>query len=104
MNSPFVVSRQIARAIEFKEYLLTRDVASRKVVLDFFIDWLLLRNDMPAVLRWFENLRSINNDTCLADRKTAIRADAYWDDLLLVHSKESAFLEMVRQFTGKGGY
>jgi hypothetical protein len=103
MNSPFVVSRQIARAIEFKEYLLNRDVGSRRIVLDFFIDWLLPRNDMPNVLAWFQNLRSINNDMCPADRKTAIRADAYWDDLLLNHSKESAFMEMVRQFTGKGG-
>ena len=101
MNSPFVVSRQIARAIEFKEYLLNRDVASRKVVLDFFIDWLLPRTDMPEVLLWFQNLRSINDQLCAADRKTGIRADAYWDDLLLSHSKQSAFMEMVRQFTGK---
>ena len=102
MNSPFVVSRQIARAIEFKEYLLNRDVASRKIVIDFFIDWLVLRGDMPAILTWFQNLRSINNDMCPADRKASIRADAYWDDLILTHAKDSAFMEMVRQFTAKG--
>ena len=102
MNSPFVVSRQIARAIEFKEYLLNRDVSSRKVLIDFFIDWLVPRGDMPAVLTWFQNLRAINNDMCSADRKAAIRMDAYWDDLLLIHSRQSAFMEMVRQFTGKG--
>jgi hypothetical protein len=95
MNSPFVVSRQIARAIEFKEYLLNRDVASRKVLIDFFIDWLLPRGDMPAVLTWFQNLRAINGVL------HATHPDAYWDDLLLCHSRQSAFLEMVRQFTGK---
>jgi hypothetical protein len=102
MNAPFVVSRQIARAIEFKEYLLNRDVGSRRVVIDFFIDWLLPRSDMCNVLAWFQNLRAINDQLDASQRKDQIKADACWDDLLLNHSKESAFLEMVRQFTGRG--
>jgi hypothetical protein len=101
MNSPFIVSRQIARAIEFKEYLLNRDVPSRRVVITFLIDWLTPRSDMSGVLVWLQNLQAINNSPDAKDRKEQIRADACWDDLLLVHSGQSAFMEMVRQFSGR---
>jgi hypothetical protein len=96
MNSPFVVSRQIARAIEFKEYLINRDYRSRRVVIDFFIDWLLPRNDMADVLAWFQILRTMYATESYPTNHPC------WDDLLLIHSKQPAFMEMVRQFTGKG--
>jgi hypothetical protein len=90
---------QIAQAIRFKEYLLLRDVASRRVVIDVLIEWLLQHGGMPGIVLWFQNLRTLNDQLDAKERKEQIRADACWDDLLLIHSADADFVAMTRWFT-----
>ena len=89
---------QIATAIRFKEYLLTRDVSSRRVVLSSLREWLLQRGGMPGIVMWVQNLQAINDHVGSADRKEQMKADACWDDLLLEHSKDADFLSMMTYF------
>jgi hypothetical protein len=95
----YVRAEQIATAIRFKEYLLTRDVRSRAVVIDFFIAWALQQGGMPEILAWFRNLKEINDRPDAKERKEQIKEDAYWDELLLAHSHDSDFLQMISMFT-----
>jgi hypothetical protein len=92
---------QIATAIRFKEYLLLRDVASRRVLLGVLREWLLERGGMPGIVAWVDNLRLINDQIDAKDRKDQIKSDAFWDDLLLVHSKDAEFLNMMGSFLGQ---
>lgn len=80
--------RRIATAIKFKEYLLNRDIQSRRIVIDLCIQGLGLTNPIKA---WFQNLRMINEHIDTKERKEQIKADAFWDDLILVHSKDGSF-------------
>jgi hypothetical protein len=89
---------QIATAIRFKEYLLTRDVASRRVVLGVLRQWLLERGGMPGIVAWVENLQDITNTIDAKDRKEHSKSDAYWDELLLEHSKDTDFFLMMTAF------
>lgn len=89
---------QIATAIRFKEYLLTRDVASRRVVLGVLRQWLLERGGMPGIVAWVENLRTINDQIDDKARKDQIKADAFWDELLLTHSADADFFLMMTAF------
>lgn len=89
---------QIATAIRFKEYLLTRDVGSRRVVLSALREWLLQRGGMPGIVLWVQNLQTINDQVGSADRKEQMKADGCWDDLLLEHSRDMDFLHMMRSF------
>lgn len=91
-------AEQIAIAIRFKEYLLTRDVRSRAVVIDFFIAWALQQGGMPGILAWFRNLKEINDRPDAKERKEQIKEDAYWDELLLEHSRDIDFLWMMLRF------
>ena len=95
----YVRAEQIATAIRFKEYLLGRDVQSRRVLLDFFIKWTLQQGGMPEILAWFQNLNEINDILDSKEWKDRIKADAYWDDLLLAHSHDSDFLQMISMFS-----
>ena len=81
-------SCRIALAIKFKEYLLTRDVSSRRIVIEHFIGKITLPQD---ILFWFQNLKAINDQIDVKDRKEQIKSDAFWDDLILEHSKDSMF-------------
>jgi hypothetical protein len=94
-----VRAKQLAMTIQFKEYLLGRDVQSRRVLLDFFIKWTLQQGGMPEILAWFQNLKEINDILDSKERKDRIKADAYWDELLLAHSHESEFLQIIARFT-----
>lgn len=80
--------RRIATAIKFKEYVLSRDVSSRRIVIDFCIEKLGLST---PIRNWFMNLRGINDQIDAKDRKEQIRTDAFWDSLILEHSKDGSF-------------
>jgi hypothetical protein len=92
---------QIATAIRFKEYILMRDVASRRVLLGVLREWLLERGGMPGIVAWVENLQTINDQIDDKTRKEQIKGDAFWDDLLLVHSADAEFLNMMGSFLGQ---
>lgn len=80
--------RRIATAIKFKEYLLNRDVQSRRIVIDYCIEKLGLTT---PIRNWFQNLRMINDQIDAKDRKEQIKADAFWDSFILEHSKHESF-------------
>jgi hypothetical protein len=92
---------QIATAIRFKEYLLLRDISSRRVLLGALREWLLQRGGMPGIVAWVDNLQAINEQNDGKDRKDQIKFDAFWDDLLLVHSADAEFLSMMGSFLGQ---
>lgn len=77
--------REIATGIKFKEYLLNRDVPSRLIIIDQCID---LIDPMSPIAAWFHNFRAINLQPDAKDRKEQIKADAYWNDLILEYTKD----------------
>lgn len=86
MSGYYTRSSEVAAAIAFKEYLLHRDVDSRKAILAACIEDCGKHEDMKEIQSWFQNLASIT-ELPETDRKQSIRADAYWADLFTVHSK-----------------
>jgi hypothetical protein len=96
MNVPQLTRiAQIARAIRFKEYLLGRDVSSRRIIIEHCIKMLY---QSPHILAWFENLRGINDQLDSKDRKEQIKVDAYWEDLIVVHSSDMTLSTMMSWF------
>ena len=89
----YVRAEQIATAIRFKEYLLGRDVQSRRVLIEFFIKWLLQQGGMPEIVAWFEILKTINPIL------NTMQSDVHWDELLLAYSHDSDFLQMISMFS-----
>ena len=89
----YVRAEQIATAIRFKEYLLGRDVQSRRVLIEFFIKWTLQQGGMPEIVAWFERLKTINPIL------NTMQSDVHWDELLLAYSHDSDFLQMISMFS-----
>jgi hypothetical protein len=89
----YVRAEQIATAIRFKEYLLGRDVQSRRVLIEFFIKWTLQQGGMPEIVAWFEILKTINPIL------NTMQSDVHWDELLLAYSHDSDFLQMISMFS-----
>jgi len=89
----YVRAEQIATAIRFKEYLLGRDVQSRRVLIEFFIKWTLQQGGMPEIVQWFERLKTINPIL------NTMQSDVHWDELLLAFSHDSDFLQMISMFS-----
>jgi hypothetical protein len=89
----YVRAEQIATAIRFKEYLLGRDVQSRRVLIEFFIKWTLQQGGMPEIVQWFERLKTINPIL------NTMQSDVHWDELLLAYSHDSDFLQMISMFS-----
>ena len=88
-------SRRIAIAIKFKEYLLNRDVSSRRILIDWFIEKLGLS---APIRTWFMNLRAINDQIDAKDREEEIRTDAFWGSLILEHSRDAMFQHYMELF------
>lgn len=80
--------REIASGIKFKEYLLNRDVPSRLIIIDHCIG---LIDPSSPIATWFQNFRAINLQPDAKDRKEQIKADAYWNDLILEYTKDRMF-------------
>ncbi len=92
-------THSVARAIKFKEYLLLRDVSSRRIIIEHCIE---MMKDCPAAVAWLKNLRSINDQIDSKERKEQIKTDAFWDDLILVHSKDPRVNSVMGWFLGWG--
>ena len=89
----YVRAEQLASAIRFKEYLLGRDVQSRRVLIEFFIKWALQQGGIPEIVAWFEMLKHINPIL------NTMQSDVHWDELLLAYSHDSDFLQMISMFS-----
>lgn len=93
-------STAIAAAVAFKEYLLHRDVESRRAILAACIEdcgRAENKEEMKDVKVWFQMLSALN-DLPETDRKQSIRADANWTDLFTVHAKGWKMVALMRLY------
>lgn len=97
---------RIANAIRFKEYLLRRDVESRRAVLTICIEWITrwMNDDegRSICLQWLRAVNDINATLDPDERKQLIRFDACWDELFHSLSKKSKFQLMMGPFVREG--
>ena len=87
-------------SIRFKEYLLSRDISSRRVILETAIGYMEKSGDArkQPVLAWLRNLLNINGLPDSAERKEQIRFDACWDELHLELNKSAALYTVMYSF------
>ena len=84
---PRIRPRQIANAIRFKQYLLTRDLESRRIVLDFFSETI----EAPEIRPWF-------TDAAPTERKEQNKADANWKEFITLHSTNAQLQSLMDEF------
>jgi hypothetical protein len=91
------VLRRTAQSIRFKEYLLGRDLSSRRVILETAIAYAEKSpNDMkPQVIGWLNDVLSINN---IIDSNQQIRFDVFWDELHTELIKSTLMHEIMHWF------
>jgi hypothetical protein len=89
----------VAKSIKFKEYLLNRDVQSRRVVLNTAIRFMEETNDEKKVqvIAWLRNILSLN-EMPGQERKESMRFDVFWDELHSELCKSEWFYIMMRDF------
>jgi hypothetical protein len=89
----------LALTIRFKEYLLGRDVSSRRVILDGCIQFMdrttIADENRGQAVAWLRNLAAINDTLDSKERKEQIRNDACWDELHRDLVKSRNFVYMV---------
>ncbi len=84
--------------IRFKEYLLTRDRSSRRVILTTCIEFMTAATEdtrRAQALAWLHNLASIDDTP---ERKERVRLDACWDELHYELVTSPAFIQMIASF------
>lgn len=74
---------RLALTIRFKEYLLNRDVSSRRIILNACIHFMENVTDEKKVqvVGWLQNLLEITSTLDTEERKQRVRFDACWDEL-----------------------
>ena len=94
--------RRVALSIRFKEYLLGRDLSSRRIILQTAISYAEKSNNekKEQVLGWLNNVLHISSFAEEKERKEAIRYDAFWDELHLDLVKSTLMYEIMYWFVG----
>jgi hypothetical protein len=94
------VLRRTAQSIRFKEYLLGRDLSSRRVILQAAIAYAEKSpNEMkPQIIGWLNNVLNINNIIDDRERKEQIRFDVFWDELHTELIKSTLMHEIMHWF------
>ena len=95
--------RRLALSIRFKEYLLARDLPSRRIILEAAIAYAeKSSNDKkPQILSWLHNFLAINNIVDDRERREQVRYDAFWDELHTDLSKSTLMYEIMYWFVGQ---
>jgi hypothetical protein len=95
------VIRRTALSIRFKEYLLGRDLSSRRVILQTAIAYAEKSpNEMKLqIVGWLRNVLNINN---IIDSNPQIRLDVFWDELHTELIKSTLMYEIMYWFVGSG--
>jgi hypothetical protein len=98
------VIRRTALSIRFKEYLLGRDLSSRRVILQTAIAYAEKSpNEMKLqIVGWLRNVLNINNIIDDRERKEQIRFDVFWDELHTELIKSTLMYEIMYWFVGSG--
>ena len=91
-------------SIRFKEYLLNRDVSSRRVILETAIRYVQKSDDTmkSQVLMWLRNLDEINTELNTEKRKEQIKFDVCWDELHTELNKSSSLYTVMYSFVSQG--
>lgn len=97
----------IRLSIQFKEFLLSKDVNSRAIILEHCYNWFLLEEQrMPYDSQvhecavWFQNSLSINFLHNSFDRKKQITDIDLWNNLHYELSKCPSFLKLMKFILG----
>jgi hypothetical protein len=92
--------RRVAKSIRFKEYLLSRDVSSRRVILNTAIRYMEKSDDAKKVqaIAWLNNVLLINDLIDSNERRTQIRYDVFWDELHYELSASRSFDDIMSWF------
>ena len=94
----------IKLSIEFKEFLLSKDINSRRIILNKCKEWFQLeysRTLDESVIKcflWFQEIEAINQICTGEMRKDLIVASELWDRLHLELPKCSAFQKIINMF------
>ena len=98
MNTDLI---RLKLSIKFKNYILSIDVDSRRILIDEFINFMNQTTDdgmQQQCILWLDNLKQINS-LHSNERKEQIRFDACWDELLLSLSKSKNFYYLMTHFS-----
>jgi hypothetical protein len=92
--------QRVSKSIQFKEYLLNRDIPSRRMILETCIHFMENVSDSKKaqVLAWLQNLLAISTIMSSEERKNQVRFDACWDELHTEIIRSDMFYHAVVSF------
>jgi hypothetical protein len=98
--------RGIRLAIQFKEFLLSLDLQSRRHVLDYCKQWFDLEKNKPTegveknnrLFQWFQSAHNIYMNDDEHSKKQQITSSYIWDDLYINLSNSLSFQKLVALF------
>ena len=98
--------RGIRLAIQFKGFLLSLDLQSRRHILDYSKQWFDLEKNRPTegveknnkLFLWFQHAHSIYMNDDEQSKKDQITASHIWDDLYINLSNSLSFQKLVGFF------
>jgi hypothetical protein len=98
--------RGIRLAIQFKGFLLSLDLQSRRHVLDYCKQWFDLEKDKQTegveknnrLFQWFQSAHSIYMNDDEQSKKQQITLSSIWDDLYINLSNSLSFQKLVAFF------
>ena len=98
--------RGIRLAIQFKGFLLSLDLQSRRHILDYCKQWFDLEKNKPTegveinnrLFKWFQNAHNIYMNDDDQSKKQQITSSYIWDDLYINLSTSFSFQKLVSFF------
>jgi hypothetical protein len=103
-NELEVTLRGIRLAIQFKTFLLSLDLQSRRFILDYCKRWFQLESQKEEsqvnsqLFNWFQNAHNIYLNDDEQSKKAQITNSYIWDDLYANLSKSLSFQKLVGFF------
>lgn len=90
--------RRVALSIRFKEYLVGRDISSRRIILQTAISYAEKSNNekKEQVIEWLNNLTKIHRQVNMPE----VQYDVLWDELHLDLVKSTLMYEIMYWFVG----
>jgi hypothetical protein len=93
---------KLKKSIGFKKYILSLDVPSRAIVLDRCIEIMMKSSDpmKNQCITWLQNIKTINENNDVQNRKKQIRLDGCWEELHTELIKSGVFSFFIIQVFG----
>ena len=99
-----ITLRGIKLSIEFKEFLLSKDIHSRRIIIHKCKEWFQLEyshtldDNVNKCFLWFQEVDAINQYSQDETRKDLIKAPELWDRLHLDLAKCLSFQKLINLF------